>query len=154
MRSCDDCPNNAGCAGENLFPVLNHVLALYGEGVTDKFDILFRLGEDDEALLERFTYQVSDVCWTKAALKAIAQALAAKADACTGDGDDMTTGIEQALAMALKAFARFPWHIDELIEQAPALHQAVLETDGSGAFAAAFPKRAFAKLCSSLAYAY
>ena len=75
MRSCDDCPSARGCAGNNLYPVLMQVYDLYAGGMTNKFDILDALDDDSEALLVRFNKLISPVCWSKAALLAMAEAI-------------------------------------------------------------------------------
>ncbi len=143
MRTCDTCPGGGDCAGLNLHPVLLRVDALFAAGRTDKFDILFALGEEDEALLERFDGQVSKACWTRAALLAIAEILA---------GEDDAERIRARMAAAVAAFERFPWQITELVEQAPDLYGAILEHAPDGPFADALTKRAFVKICKDVAY--
>lgn len=139
MRSCDDCPNTSGCAGINLHPVLVRVFDLYAAGTTDKFAILEALSEADEALIEKFDHRVSPVCWSKAALLALADVMARPTDAAA------------AIATGRDAFERFPWRLEDLVEQAADLYQAVAEKDG-GALAETMSKRAFVKICTSIAY--
>lgn len=146
MRSCDDCPGGTECAGTNLHPVLVKVLALYADGITDKFDILARLGDDAEDLIEKYDYRVSTVCWSKAALLAIADALA---DTET-DGDPVDRARE-TVTMARDAFERFPWKLEELVEQASDLYQAILDL-ADEPFDGALSKRAFVKICKDVAY--
>ncbi|NQV47836.1 MAG: hypothetical protein HQ504_08650 [Rhodospirillaceae bacterium] len=142
MRSCVTCPGagTGDCAGTNLHPVLGKVLELYGDGMTDKFDILFALGSDAEKLLERYTYRVSPDCWSRASLLAIADALVAGG------------APEDTIRTAKNAFALFPWRLEELVEQAPDLYQAVLVSTPDDSFEQAFSKRAFVKICKQVAY--
>jgi len=141
VRSCDTCPGTTDCAGINLHPILLQVHALYANGVTDKFDILFSLDEESEALLERYDDQVSKTCWTRAALLAIADIIS-----------EGTDDVHALTASAVAAFERFPWQITELLEQAPDLFQAIVERDPTSAFAADMSKRDFAKICKAIAY--
>lgn len=143
MKTCDTCPGGADCAGLNLHPVLLRVDTLFAAGTTDKFDILFALGEEDEALLERFDGQVSKACWTRAALLAIADILA---------DEDEPDRIRARMASSVAAFERFPWQITELVEQAPDLYRAILEHAPDGPFADGLTKRAFVKICKDVAY--
>lgn len=142
MKTCDTCPGSTDCAGTNLHPVLSQVLGLYAAGTTDKFDILFALGEENEELLERYTYRVSPDCWTKAALLAIADG------AVKMDPDDT----KELLTVAIAAFERFPWNIAELVEQAPDLYQAIIDSRSDDDFAEQVSKRAFVKICKKIAF--
>lgn len=142
MRSCDTCPGGSDCAAVNLHPILLKVHACYANGMTDKFDILFSLGEESEALLEKYDTQVSRPCWTKAALLALADIIVEQQD----------QDIAQLLSSGIKAFERFPWQIPELIEQAPELYQAIIERDPDGPFAADNTKRGFIKICKAVAF--
>lgn len=144
MKSCDDCPNTTDCAGVNLHPVLGRVLKLYQGGTTDKFDILFALSDEDEALLEKFDHRVSSTCWSKAALLTIADVLAALPDA--------PTDVNETISTAVDAFQRFPWRVEDLVDQAPDLYQAVKERNADDSFADAVSKRAFMKICKDIAY--
>jgi len=146
MRTCDTCPGGKECAAVNLHPILSHVLGLYAGGVTDKFDILFSLGEENEALLEKYDDQVSKDCWTRAALLAIAEIITAK------NSKNWSHDAPDLIGAAVAAFKPFPWQINELVEQAPDLYQAIYEHDPDGAFATDVSKRAFAKFCKSVAY--
>ncbi|MDA1090496.1 MAG: hypothetical protein O3A85_09320 [Proteobacteria bacterium] len=151
MRSCDDCPSAKGCAGNNLYPVLMQVHDLYAGGITNKFDILDALDEDNEALLVRFNKLISPVCWSKAALLAIAEVVRRRVAGGTADGD-MEAEVGAAIALAIKAFEQFPWHLSELVEQAPDLYQAVLDACPSTAFADQISKRRLVKMCKDIAY--
>jgi hypothetical protein len=146
MRSCDTCPGGKDCAAVNLHPILLQVLSLYAGGMTDKFDILFSLGEENEALLEKYDDQISKACWTKAALLAIADIITDK------NSDNWSDDAPILIASAVTAFERFPWQINELIEQAPDLYQAIYERRPDGEFAAGVSKRAFVKFCKAVAY--
>jgi hypothetical protein len=146
MRSCDDCPGGTECAGSNLHPVLVKVFDLYDAGTTDKFDILFKLGDEREALIEKYDHRVSEVCWSKAALLAIADVVArTEAEA------DIATHARATLATARDAFERFPWTLAELIEQAPDLHRAILDQSPEP-LDEHLSKRAFVKMCKDIAY--
>ncbi len=151
MRSCDDCPSAKGCAGNNLYPILMQVYDLYAGGMTNKFDILDALDEDSEALLVKFNKLISPVCWSKAALLAIADVVKRRVSAGAAD-DGMEDEVRTAIALAIKAFERFPWHLSELVEQAPDLYQAVLEACPSTAFAERVTKRSLVKMCREIAY--
>jgi hypothetical protein len=142
MRICDTCPGGSECAGTNLHPILSQVLNLYTQGVTDKFDILFTLGDESEALLEKYNDQISRTCWTRAALLAIA-------DSITKNQPD---DVDNLVRTAIKAFERFPWQISELVEQAPGLYQIIVERDPDGTFSQRTTKRTFMKICKSIAY--
>jgi len=146
MRSCDTCPGGKECAGVNLHPILSQVLGLYVSGVTDKFDILFSLGQDSEDLLEKYDDQVSSECWSKAALLAIADIITNR------NSGDWPDDVPALIASAVAAFERFPWQITELVEQAPDLYQAIYERDPDGAFTTEISKRAFVKFCKTVAY--
>ncbi len=149
MRACDDCPNNASCAGTNLHPVLVRVYGLYAGGVTDKFDILDALGDDAETLLMRFNDRLAATCWSKAALLAIAEEIARLLDGAADGGTE--DDVRAAMVMARDAFERFPWRLSELVEQAPDLYQAILDIVGR-ADGGPISKRAFVKICKEVAY--
>jgi len=141
MRSCDTCPGSTDCAAVNLHPVLLRVHELYVGGMTDKFEILFSLGEESESLLERYNDQVSKACWTKAALLAIADIIC--------DGNDDTQNL---IDSAVTAFQRFPWQLTELVEQGPDLYQAIIERNPDSPLASDMSKRDFVKICKAIAY--
>jgi hypothetical protein len=147
MRTCDTCPGGKNCAAVNLHPILSRVHALYASGVTDKFDILFSLGEDNEALLEKYDDQVSKDCWNRAALLAIAGLLTAKSS------KKWMHNAPALIGSAVAAFERFPWQVNELVAQAPELYREVCENDPSRTFTTIVSKRAFAKFCKSVAFA-
>lgn len=151
MRSCDTCPGGDACAGNCLTPVLVRVFDLYAGGTTGKFEILFALDGDDEALLETYTANVQRACWTRAGLGAIAEVLVRHEAA---GRDDWPAVIEDTLAAARGAFARFPWHLPDLVEQAPDLHASVMDRIGGGGFSGAVSKRTFAKACKAVVYGY
>lgn len=144
MKSCDDCPGGTECAGNTLHPVLGRVLALYGSGTTDKFDILFALEPGDEALLDKVNHRISPECWSKAALLAIADRLASSAV----NGAQAT----ETLSTACAAFERFPWRLEDLVSGAPDLYQAIQDLSTDDSFTEAVGKRAFVKICKDIAY--
>lgn len=146
MRACDDCPGGPECAGTSLHPVLAQVFALYAGGTTDKFDILAALGEESEALIEKYDHRVSSLCWSKAALLAIADMVAGSADS-----DDFATTTRTTVSTARDAFERFPWKLEEIVEQAPDLYQAILD-QSSTPLEDVLSKRAFVKICKDVAY--
>jgi len=150
MRSCDNCPGGATCAGLNLAPVLVRVFDLYSDGKTDKFDILFALNEDDEHLLAVHTTDVVHECWTKAALMAIATILV-RFEA-SADNAAWPAVVTATLATARAAYADFPWHLPDLVEQAPDMHGAVMDRMENDAFSRAVSKRAFVKACKTIVY--
>lgn len=152
MKSCDDCPSSTNCSGQNLYPVLVRVYALYAAGMTDKFDILFALGDADEDVLERYTVQVSRACWTKAALLAIAQTVVSLNDE-DGESEHVVRRIHEAIATARDAFSMFPWSLDELVEQAPDLYALIVEQRPDETLPNALGKRAFVKMCKDIVYA-
>jgi hypothetical protein len=151
LRSCDTCPGGSECAGDNLVPVLAEIYALYAAGVTDKFDILFALSDDAEALFEKYNDQVSRICWTKGALDVIADILVPT----NALGDDKNVSDERVranLALSVKAFENFPWYVAGLVGQAPDLFEAICYRDQDGVFASQFSKRQFVKLCKDIVY--
>ncbi|MCP5366123.1 MAG: hypothetical protein H6907_08585 [Hyphomicrobiales bacterium] len=151
LRSCEECPGTNDCAAENLYPILGRVLALYAGGTTDKFEILFALPEGDEELLEKFDYRVSKTCWTKAALLTLADELAARLPAAPADQAEAVASA--VLSTGRDAFARFPWNLPDLVDQAAALYVAVLDRcDDPDAVAAALSRRAFLKVCKAVTY--
>lgn len=152
MKSCDDCPGSEQCSGQNLYPVLVRVFDLYDQGVTDKFDILFALSDEDEAILERYTTGVSPSCWSKAALLAIVEVLTRLADGGLS-GQDVPAVVGNRIATARTAFARFPWQIEELVEQAPELYALLQERCPDDALCGALSKRQFMKMCKDIAFA-
>lgn len=145
MKSCDDCPGGASCAGNGLHPVLTRVFDLYESGVTDKFAILAALPAEDEALLERYNERLSPICWSKAALLSIAEILA-RLDA-DNEPDDLEAEVARLMSTACKAFARFPWRIEDLKAEAPALHERLREHWPDDSPWTDLGKRAFVKLC-------
>lgn len=151
MRSCETCPGGTACAGNCLMPVLLRVFDLYAGGTTNKFEILFALDEADEDLLETYTTDVQRACWTKAGLAAIAEALVREGQAAA-DRADWPAVIADTLGTARDAFARFPWHLPDLAEQAPELHANVMDRIRGDAFAGAMSKRSFAKACRAVVY--
>lgn len=113
MKACDECPGSEKCSGMNLRPVLVRVFDLYADGTTDKFAILDALDDDDEEILERYTANVSRSCWTKAALLAIVEVVSRLSS---------VDQVYKTISTAHAAFSRFPWQVNELVEQAPDLH--------------------------------
>jgi hypothetical protein len=152
MKSCDDCPSSTLCSGHNLHPVLVRVLDLYGAGMTDKFDILFALGDADEEILEHYTAHVSRACWTKAALLAIVEVVVRLKDQGLSP-NDAVQHVYQAIHTARRAFSRFPWNLDELVEQAPDLHALIVEQCPDAVLCDALGKRAFVKMCKDIVHA-
>ena len=53
--------------------------------------------------------------------------------------------VKETLGQAKDAYAHLPWHLPDLVEQAPELHERVLDRVTSGGFGASVSKRAFAK---------
>ena len=151
MKSCDDCPGSTQCSGHNLHPVLVRVFDLYDGGMTDKFDILFALGEDDEAVLERYSAHVSSACWTKAALLAIVEVVSRLTDV-GGSSVPADERVMRTIQTARDAFSRFPWSLDELVVQAPDLYGLIVEKCPDEALCEALNKRAFVKMCKDIAY--
>ncbi|MBT6093242.1 MAG: hypothetical protein HOH04_00050 [Rhodospirillaceae bacterium] len=136
-----------------MAPVLVRVFDLYADGKTNKFDILFSLDEDEEEMLETYTANVRSACWTRAALSAIAEVLVRR-EAERAAGGDWRAIVEDTLASAKAAYADFPWHLPDLVEQAPDLHAQVLERVSDSGFGGAIPKRLFAKICKATVYGY
>ena len=146
MRSCDTCPGGKNCAAINLQPILSRVLTLYARGVTDKFQILFSLGEENETLLEKYNTQVSKDCWSRAALLTIAGMITEK------NSKKWNNDTSSLIGHAVAAFEPFPWQINELVAQAPELYQAICENDLSGTFSDKVSKRKFAKFCKTVTF--
>lgn len=128
------------------------VFDLYAGGKTDKFEILFALNEDDEKLLETYTINVQRACWTKAGLSAISEVLV-RHERAAADRGDWTEVIKDTLSTARDAFEKFPWHLPDLVEQAPDLHANLMDRIGDG-FSGAMSKRTFAKACRAIVYGY
>ncbi len=153
MRSCDTCPGGDACAGKCLTPILVRVFDLYAGGKTDKFEILFALDESEEELLETYTANVQRACWTKAGLSAIAEVLV-RYEPAEADRSDWPAVIEDTLSTAKDAFAKFPWYLPDLVEQAPDLHAHVMDRIGGDGFSSAMSKRSFAKVCKAIVYGH
>jgi len=136
----------------HLHPILVRVFDLYAGGTQDKFDILFSLSEEDEEALELCDAQVSRECWTKAALLAIAEVVGR-----IGVGgvapDDAEQQLYDAIRTARAAFERFPWHMEELVDQAPGLYALIQEQCPSPQLCDRITKRAFLKACKEIVYA-
>ena len=147
MKACDKCPGGALCAAEMLHPVLLEVRGLYAGGVTDKMQILFSLADDSEALLAKQIRRVERPCWSKGALLAIADTLSSNA----GD-EDWPALVSAEIRLVIAAFQDFPWHVDDLIAQAPDLYAAVIERNPDSGFETALSKREFVKICKTIAY--
>ena len=147
MESCDTCPGGEACHGHNLRPVLRRVFALHSAGVTNKFELLDRLSEEDEALLEEHARGLTAVCWSKAALLATTDLLAE-----LPTGGDPPVVVEDRLRAVVAAFERFPWRIGDLVTVAPELHQLVEEQAGDDAPVGALGRRAFVNLCKRVVW--
>ena len=152
MRSCDSCPSAKGCAGNNLHPVLKQVYDLYAGGVTNKFRILDALDDASEDLLVRFNKQISSVCWTKAALLTIAEAIQELLSKNNNIEEDFEPNVRLCVTCASNAFEQFPWRLSELVEQAPDLYEAVLAACPDTEFQKKFSKRKMVKICKDVAY--
>ena len=153
MKSCDICPGGEACAGLNLAPVLVRVFDLYAAGKTDKFEILFSLDEDEEEMLETYTADVRRACWTRAALGAIAEILV-RSEADLTSPAEWRQVVEDTLNTAKAAYENFPWNLPDLVEQAPDLHERVLERVHGDGFGGEISKRFFAKICKATVYGY
>lgn len=90
-------------------------------------------------------------CWTKAGLGAIAEVLV-RYERDAVDSGDWPAVIEDTLSTAKDAFERFPWHLPDLVEQAPELHANVTDRIGGGDFSSAISKRTFTKVCKAVVY--
>ncbi|HEY9079616.1 hypothetical protein [Magnetovibrio sp.] len=152
VQSCDDCPGSVKCTSVHLHPILVRVFDLYVSGVRDKFDILFSLNDDDEEALELCDAQVSRDCWTKAALLAIAEVVGRIGVEGSAD-EELEERLYDAIRTARDAFQRFPWHLEELVEQAPALYGLIQEQCPSPELCDRVSKRAFLKACKDIVYA-
>lgn len=152
MQSCDDCPGSVKCTSVHLHPILVRVFDLYAGGMHDKFDILFSLDDDDEEALELCDAQVSRECWTKAALLAIAEVVGRIGEAGAVP-DDAEQQLFATIRTARAAFERFPWHMEELVEQAPGLYALIQEQCPSPELCDRISKRAFLKACKEIVYA-
>jgi hypothetical protein len=133
--------------------VLVRVYDLFAGGKTDKFDILFSLDDADEQILETHTFGVERACWTRAALTAIAEVMVRREDDIMASGE-WQEAAEDILNNAKSAFSKFPWHLPDLVEQAPDLHAEMLERLTGNDFGDSISKRAFAKLCKAVVYGY
>jgi len=154
MRSCDECPGSTACSGQNLYPVLVRVYDLFAAGKADKFDILFALNDEDEAILERHSVNVSRACWTKAALLAIVEVVGRLSTTHKEiDAETMEARVFDTIRVARDAFVHFPWHLDELVDQAPDLYALIQENCPRDDLCENLSKRAFVKVCKSIAYA-
>lgn len=151
MRSCDTCPGGSECAADNLAPVLAEIYALYRSGMTNKFDILFALPDNSEALFEKYDNQVSRICWTKATLELISGVLAST-DYRQADDAEFDAAVRQVLVAMVAAFNKFPWYISGLIGQAPELYEAICFLEQGNIFASQMTKRQFVKLCKAVVY--
>jgi len=151
LRSCEECPGTNDCAADNLHPILGRVFALWAGGTRDKFEILFALPEEDEELLEKYDYRTSKPCWTKAALMTLADEIVARIAA--DPESDLQQATRDVMSMGRDAFARFPWNLPDLVDQAPALHQAVLlRCEDGEAVEAQLSRRAFVNICKTVTY--
>ena len=151
MISCNTCPGGTECAGDSLAPVLAEIYALYAAGTVDKFDILFALSAQSEALFERYNDQLSRICWTRAALEIIADVLVA-ADHPEGDKNLVCRHIRDVLGVAVNAFEKFPWYVSGLIGQAPDLYEAIKYREPDDGITSRLSKREFVKLCKDVVY--
>jgi hypothetical protein len=150
LKSCDTCPGAVGCAGDNLVPVLSEIYVLYASGETDKFKILVSLSDSSDELIERYTGQVSRICWTKAALETIADVLSETSDA--SDIGPFRESVIKKLDTAMDAFANFPWYVSGLIGQVPDLYEAIKYRDKTDLFASNISKRDLVKICKDAVY--
>jgi hypothetical protein len=150
MRSCNNCPGGTACSGNNLAPVLKHVFELYAGGEKNKFDILFALSEEEEKLLETHTTGVERACWTRAGLVAVTGILIERLASAEQQGS-WASLVEQTIATAKDAFADFPWHLPDLVDQAPDLHASLVD-QMEGDLPQDLSKRAFVKICKTVVY--
>lgn len=153
MKSCDDCPGSVKCTSVHLHPILVRVYDLYADGMHDKFDILFSLSDEDEKALELCDAQVSRDCWTKAALLAIGEVVGRIGQGGGSLPDDAVEQLYATIKTACAAFDRFPWHLHELVEQAPELYALIQEQCPAPDLCDRVSKRAFVKACKEIAYA-
>ena len=152
MRSCNTCPSARSCAGNNLHSILKQVYDLYTGGKTNKFEILDELDDSSEDLLLRFNNQVSSICWTKAALLAIADAIRETISQEENGLENLEFKVHTCINSARNAFEQFPWHLPELVEQAPDLYEAIIDSCPQSDFAKNISKRKLIKICKSIAY--
>ena len=152
LQSCVRCPSAKGCAGSNLHPILKQVYYLYTGGVTNKYEILDALDDASEDLLLRFNDQVSSVCWTKAAILTIAEIIQELFEQDDCGAENLENNIRICISRASNAFEQFPWQFSNLVEQAPDLYEAALETCSEFDLAKKISKRQLVKICKDIAY--
>ena len=152
MDSCDNCPGSVKCTSTHLHPILVRVHDLFADGMRDKFDILFALGDEDEEALEMCDAQVSRECWTKAALMAIAEVVE-RIDLHGAGPTEAERQLFDTIRTARDAFANFPWHLEGLVEQAPELYDQIRQHCPDPALCEHISKRAFIKACKDIVYA-
>ena len=134
-----------------VHPLLTKVYKAYTDGTTNKFDILFSLTDDDETLLENNTGHMTRTCWSKAAALAIADVV--NEEFCdVGIDEDAPDRIKTVLSNAKDAFQRFPWHLPDLVDQAPDLYEAIALQAQCEDPSEHLSKRAFIALCKDVAY--
>ncbi|MCB2102591.1 MAG: hypothetical protein KDE22_17065 [Rhodobacterales bacterium] len=149
MRSCESCPGGVLCTAENLYPMLRRVYDLHAGGLTDKFDILDALDEDDEALLDKYNNRITRDCWSKAALLTLADVVAER---CAENPADVAAVVADVFHQGKSAFQAFPWHLPDLVDQAPDLYAIIAVRLDDAQFADPLGKRAFVKLCKAASY--
>ncbi len=151
MDSCDNCPGSVKCTSTHLHPILVRVHDLFAGGMRDKFDILFALGDEDEEALELCDAQVSRECWTKAALWAIVEVVE-RIDLQDAGQVEAERQLFETIRTARDAFASFPWHLEELVEQAPELYDQICQHCPDPTLCDRVSKRAFIKACRDIVY--
>lgn len=107
--------------------------------------ILLFLAEESEAMIAKQIRWVERACWSKAALPSIADALF-----CPAADVDWPDAVADEIPLVIKAFGDFPWHVDDLVEEAPELCSAIAERNLYNGFIVSLSKRKFLKTARSL----
>ncbi|MBF0247495.1 MAG: hypothetical protein HQL36_05420 [Alphaproteobacteria bacterium] len=134
-----------------MHEVLVRVNDLYAQGMTDKFDILFALGEDGEAAFESHANRMGERCWTKAALLAIVDLVGRMGQEGVVP-DKLGNEVREVVRTARDAFHHFPWQVDALVEHAPALYDLIVEKSANPQLCDRLSRRAFTTICKNVVF--
>ncbi len=151
MITCATCPGSTLCSGMNLYQVLVRVFDLYSAGVTNKLDILIALSDEDEAILERYTANISHSCWSKAALLSIVEVIA-RLDTTDMEPKVFQERVFAVMRTAREAFGAFPWNLSSLADQAVDMYDLIRERCPDAALCDHMKKRNFIKTCIEISY--
>lgn len=151
MEPCKTCPGAEACASKNILPLLDHAFHLHKQGLS-KMEILFAVDDDLEALVEKYTRNISSTCWSNAAAMSLARILAEAEQETDASGRELEGFLLDRLRSAVAAFRNFPFAVHELDHISPDIFEMIEERMGDDSLENRISQRAFRKLCAQVAF--